>query len=115
MTALKISKENETKNFLWFVEYYSGFSVCLDKTQFNKVFEQFRYWLEDNMGSCFSAQLFRLICHADDNNKIKIMHGFPEHMVIYLLWYTSESEEKFFETWGNVQVEDIEGEGIEDE
>lgn len=38
-------------------------------------------------GSGFNIKLIELIAKADENNKEKILKGFPEEMCAYLLWY----------------------------
>ena len=55
-------------------------------------------------GSNFTLQLFNLISKADDENKQKILIGFPAEICAYLMWYYKESfdvkyesDEDFFE------------------
>lgn len=38
-------------------------------------------------GSNFTTKLIELIAKADKYNKAKILQGFPEEMLAYLLWY----------------------------
>ena len=103
MTLLKIVKSGETKNFISFDELTSGTNVYLTKTKFNKVLKLFKYWRSNQTSTSFTAQLFSLICHADDLNKIRFLKGFPEEMTIWLLWYTHKGgEEGFFKEYGNI-------------
>ena len=114
MTQLKIIKMQETKSMIDFSECYSGLNICLMKSNFNRAFNRFKIWRNNQFGTDFTSELFRLACHADDNNKYKLLVGFPDEMVVYLLWYKSESEEKFFEEWGNVEEKEPEREEIEE-
>lgn len=45
---------------------------------------------------------------ADHINIGKILKGFPEHTIVYLLWYQSGSEQEFYNKWGNVEIKDPE-------
>lgn len=96
MTLLKLVKTGETKNFIDFVELESGLKICLVKENFNIALQRFITWRKALNTTYFAAQLFNLICHADDINKIKFLKGFPEEMVVWLLWYTHKEGEKGF-------------------
>lgn len=100
MTGLVVIKESETLNMLNFSEAATGMKFCLMKEHFKKAVRELEYWRNDCQASNFTASLFRLICKADDKNKAKILKGFPDEMIAYLLWYKSEKEEKFFAEWG---------------
>lgn len=41
-------------------------------------------------GTDFGTKLVELIAKADDNNRFKIMRGFPETVIAYLLWFNKE-------------------------
>lgn len=111
MTFLKIIKTGETKSMLDFEELTSGIKICLMKSDFSTVLERFKNWRKDNFATNFTAQLFNLMCHADDVNKIKFLKGFPTETIIFLLWYTSKSgEEEFLREYGNITTEDNERE-----
>lgn len=110
MTFLKIIKTGETKNMLNFEELTSGIKICLMKSDFSKVLERFKNWRNDNFATNFTAQLFNLMCHADDVNKIKFLKGFPTETTIFLLWYTSKGEEEFLREYSNIIVENNERE-----
>ena len=108
MTFLKIIKTGETKNMLDFEELTSGMKICLMKSDFNRVLERFKNWRKDNYATNFTAQLFTLMCHADDMNKINFLKGFPTETTIFLLWYTSKfGEEGFLKEYSNITDEDI--------
>lgn len=101
MTLLKLVKTGETKNFIDFEELESGLKICLMKEKFNIVLQRFITWRTGSNVTYFTAQLFNLICRADDINKIKFLKGFPEEMVVWLLWYThKEGEEGFMREYG---------------
>lgn len=108
MTALRIIEKGETKNMISFQECYSGLNVCLMKSEFILAFERFQIWRKNNFADNFASHVFRLLCKADDNNKLKIFVGFPAETSIYLLWYLSDSEEKFFEKWSKVEIKEPE-------
>lgn len=101
MTLLKLVKTSETKNFINFEEFESGLKICLMKEKFNIVLQRFIRWRNNPTETNFTTQLFNLICKADDRNKIKFLKGFPEEMVLWLLWYThKEGEEGFMREYG---------------
>lgn len=99
---------NETKNFLDFQELYSGVKICLNKSEFIKAVEDFKVWRENLQATNFSSDLFRLMSHADSINMKKILTGFPVRASVYLLWYHPDTEEEFWQKWGNVEIKDIE-------
>ena len=73
MTVLRIVKTDETKNMIDFEELTSGIKICLMKSNFNLTLERFKFWRNNLTATNFTAQLFNLICHADDPNKIKFL------------------------------------------
>lgn len=108
-----VIKTDETKNMLNFTSLLTGENICVMKTDFIKAIEKFKIWREHQGLTDFTSQLFCLMCRADENNRLKFLKGFPVEMIIYLLWYYSNSEEEFFETWGNIQIRDSEIKGEE--
>lgn len=107
---MTVTKIDETKSFIDFDVDIKNFTdvFSFSKEEFNKAFKEFEHWRNDLTATNFSAQLFKLICKADSENMAKFLRGFPEHTVIYLLWYGSRSTEDFFKTWGNVQIKEPE-------
>lgn len=99
MTALKILANGETETTLHFFEAYSGVNICILKPDFFLAIERLKLWQKDNFADNFTSQLFRLLCKADDVNKLRILVGFPAETIVYLLWYTSEGSDKFFEKY----------------
>lgn len=108
MTVLRIMERGETKNMISFQEIHTGLNLCLMKSEFILALERFKIWRNNNFADNFTSHVFRLLCKADDNNKAKILVGFPAETAIYLLWYLSESEEKFFEKWSKVEIKEPE-------
>ncbi len=103
MTLLKIVKTGETKNFISFDELTSGTNIYLTKSKFNKTIELFKYWRSNHTSTSFTMQLFNLICHADDFNKLRFLKGFPEETAVWLLWYTHKGGEVgFFKEYDNI-------------
>lgn len=98
----------ETKNFLDFQELYSGVKLCLNKSEFIKAVEQFKVWRSNVGATDFSSELFRLMSHADCINMKKILTGFPVRASVYLLWYHSDTEQDFYNKWGNIEIKDPE-------
>jgi len=47
-------------------------------------------------GDSFTCQLFSLLMIADNVNKRKLIEAFPQAGLVWLDWYTSDSEEDFF-------------------
>lgn len=99
MTNLTAIREDETLNMLGFTEAYTGKKFILMKENFNRAVKELQNWRDNQFADNFTAMLFRLICKADDENKKKILNGFPDEMFAYLLWYKSTSEEEFFAEW----------------
>ena len=95
MTQLEITKINETKNFLNFKEKISDLEICLMKEDYKRALTRFMYWKKNTNSTNFTAQLFNLICKADDLNKINFLKGFPAETIIWLLWYAGEEIERF--------------------
>lgn len=98
----------ETKNFLDFQELYSGVKICLNKSEFIKAVEDFKVWRQNLQATNFSSDLFRLMSHADPINMRKILTGFPVRASVYLLWYHSDTEQEFYDKWGNIEIKDPE-------
>jgi hypothetical protein len=100
-----IIKKDETKNFLNFEEVTTGLKICLIKSDFNKAIERFKRW-KDHDSTNFYHGLFNLMCHADDNNKLKFLVGFPAETTVYLLWQQTKDTKEFLNIWGNIEVKD---------
>ncbi len=96
MTLLKIIKLNETESTLTFTEDLTGATVVVTKADFKKAFNRLNFWQHNQNTESFSNNLFRLICYADDVNKIKFLNGFTPETLVWLLWYTSKDEKQFF-------------------
>ena len=94
-----IIKLIETKSFICFQELYSGKHFDLEKSDFKNALEQFKIWRSEQDSTSFSAELFRLMSHADNNNIRKILTGFPEETIVYLLWYHSDTEAEFYKRY----------------
>lgn len=105
MTELRIIKTNETKSMIDFQECYSGLNICLMKSNLIIAYQLFKNWLNNQYADNFHSELFRLACHADDHNKYRLLVGFPEEMVVYLLWYTSKNQDDFFKFFENINEE----------
>ena len=105
----RVTKIDETKSFIDFDVELRNYTdvVSFSKEEFNKAFQQFKNWNEGICFSNFSAGLFSLMSKADIFNLEKFLKGFPEHTVVYLLWYESPSEDEFYEKWGNIKIEDV--------
>ena len=95
----KIQLIDKTKNFIDFIEIESGVKFCLNREDFEKALNSFKRWMIDNGGTNFYSKLYSLMAQADYQNIRKILMGFPAETIVYLLWYNSESEEKFLEEW----------------
>jgi len=112
MTGLKVSKLDETKSMLGFEELSTGNNFCLMKDDFNRALHHFKLWRRDLYATNFHSEFFRLVCHADDFNKQKLLKGFPAEMIVYLLWYTSTSEDDFYKEWGDIKNEEPKDRGV---
>ena len=78
------------------IDFYSlEGETSVNKDEFLKSVKELINWRENIAATNFSAELFRLMCHADNNNAAKILKGFPSDAIAYSLWYYSQSEEKF--------------------
>ena len=108
-----IEQIGETKNMLDFIEILTGEKICLMKSDFRKAVEKLKEWQENPTADNFTCRLFCLICKADFNNKKKFLKGFPDIMIVYLLWYYSKSQESFFAKWGNIQIQEPAGDDYE--
>jgi hypothetical protein len=111
---MTVTKIDETKSFIDFDVDIKNFTdvFSFSKEEFNKAFKEFEHWRNDLTATNFSVQLFRLICKADSENMAKFLRGFPEHTIVYLLWYESPTEDEFYEKWGNIKIEDVSAETI---
>lgn len=103
---LIIMPSGETKNMIDFTEILTGEKICIMKTDFIKAVEQLKFWRQNQNATNFSSMLFSLFCKADLQNRIKFLKGFPAEMTVYLLWYHSNSEQEFFDTWGEITTEE---------
>lgn len=105
---MTVTKIDETKSFIDFDVDIKNFTdvFSFSKEEFNKAFKEFEHWRNDLTATNFSAQLFSLICKADRENMAKFLCGFPEHTIVYLLWYESPTEDEFYEKWGNIKIEE---------
>ena len=108
-----VIKAGETKNMLDFTSLLNGENICIMKTDFIKVMEKFKIWRSCQTLTDFTSQLFCLMCHADEPNRLRFLKGFPTETVIYLLWYYSNSEQEFFDEWGSIKIIDPEIKGEE--
>ena len=106
---MTVTKIDETKSFIDFDVELKDYTdvISLSKEDFNNAFQQFKHWNEGLCFSNFSAGLFSLMSKADSNNCTKFLKGFPEHTIVYLLWYESPTEDEFYEKWGNIKIEDV--------
>ncbi len=55
-------------------------------------------WQYEN-GDSFTCQLFSLIAKADPCNKAKLMQGFNDECLVFMLWQSSDPK-FFFESFG---------------
>lgn len=101
MVALKIEEMSDTKSMVDFV--INGKKYCGMKSRLWWAITEVKRW-QYSGGSNFTLQLMALIAKADDDNKQKILKGFPEEVCAYLMWYYKEafgekynSDEEFFD------------------
>lgn len=101
MTSLRIEEMSDTKNMVDFV--IKGKRYCVMKGCLRQALLECKRW-QYSGGSNFTIKLFDLIAKADDENKQKILLGFPSEVCAYLMWFYEESfgvkhqsEEEFFE------------------
>ncbi len=66
------------------------------KSDFETAVKSLRYWRITQNMTCFSSQLYSLMCHADDDNKLKFLQGFCAETTAFLLWYTHKDGEAGF-------------------
>lgn len=86
---------DETKNMLDFLFYLNGTKITVMKSDFENAFNEFMNWRNNISATNFSAELFRLMSHADFINAGKFFKGFPEQAIVYSLWENSKTEEQF--------------------
>ena len=98
----------ETRNMLDFLDLSDGKKFVLSKSEFIDTVERFKKHRENIQGTNFFDDLFRLMYRADCINIRKILNGFPVHTIVYLLWYHSDTEQDFYDKWGNVEIKDLE-------
>lgn len=98
----------ETRNMLDFINLSDGKKFVLSKSEFIDAVERFKTHRENIQGAGFFDDLFRLMYRADCINIGKILTGFPVHTIVYLLWYHSDTEQNFYDKWGNVEIKDPE-------
>lgn len=103
-----ILQTGETRNMLDFVNLSDGKKFVLNKSEFINAVERFKTHRENIQETGFFDDLFRLMYRADCINISKILKGFPEHTIVYLLWYHSDTEQDFYDKWGNVKIKDPE-------
>lgn len=101
MSALRVEEMSDTKNMVDFV--INGKKYCVMKGYLWWAITEVKRW-QYSGGSNFTLQLISLIAKADDENKQKILKGFPEVVCAYLLWYYKEafgvkynSDQEFFD------------------
>ncbi len=107
---IKLTKSNETKNMLYFTSPLVK-EICVMKSDFISVIKKFQLWhtnavLESNL-SDFTSKLFDLICKSDYYNQMRFLKAFPVEMIVYSLWYHAPTEKYFYETWGNIKIEEL--------
>lgn len=86
-----------TKDKITFLAYQSGTIKTVKKEDLKKAYKEFLNWRENASATNFSAELFRLMCHADYINAGRFFNGFPEESIIYSLWSNSKTEQTFKE------------------
>ena len=91
-----VRKIDETKNTIDFLEIISNRKITLIKEDFEKAVKELNYWQQDRSASNFHSLLYNLICKADSLNSEKLLKGFPDEMVAYLLWCQSEVFDETF-------------------
>ena len=95
MTNLKIERISDSKNLVDFV--VDGNVYCAMKSKVKWALCELKRW-QYTSGSNFTHQLFNLIAKADEENKLKLLKGFPAVMCAYLMWYYKESfDTKYFD------------------
>lgn len=98
----KIKPIGKTDNFIDFTNIETNKRYCLNIEEVQKAYRQFKMWRMNNFGTTFACRLYNLMAQADIENIRKFLNGFPEHAIIYLLWYHSDSEGAFFKKWGKI-------------
>lgn len=93
MVALKIEEMSDTKSMVDFV--INGKKYCGMKSRLWWAITEVKRW-QHTGGSNFTIQLIQLIAKADDENKKKILAGFPEVVCAYLMWFFKEGFEQKF-------------------
>jgi hypothetical protein len=51
-------------------------------------------------GTNFTSQLFSLLAKSDIANQGRFMQGFPDEVIVFTMWKTSEKPEIFFDMFG---------------
>lgn len=94
MTLLKVKNMNDTKNMVDFE--IDGKKYCVMKWHLQRALGEVKRW-QHTGGSNFTIQLIQLIAKADDENKKKLLAGFPDVVCAYLMWYFKEGFEQKFD------------------
>lgn len=101
MTMLKVRNMNDTKNMVDFE--IDGKKYCVMKWHLQRALSEVKRW-QYTGGNNFTIQLIQLVAKTDDENKKKILAGFPEVICAYLMWFFKEGfgqkfedDETFFE------------------
>ena len=85
-----------------------GKFLIISKQQIIDAFNKLYVWQKCN-SDCFHSQLYRLICKADDENKLKLAIGFPSEFFAWYCWYKQcyldkkfKNEQEFFKFVGEL-------------
>lgn len=98
---MQVTEMGMTKSMVEFE--IKGKKYIVMKSSLRTALKEVERW-QISGGSNFTIKLIELIAKADNENKERILKGFPEVVCAYLLWFYKiafgqlfESDEKFFE------------------
>lgn len=99
--VVKVTLENETKNFWTFKEVgHNTKPYDVTKSQIANAFIHLEQWQKDPKASNFSTKLYNLMAKADFENFRKIFNGFPARATAYSLWYYTANKEELEKYFG---------------